>query len=98
MVAKNWPDRIGAPEVRQRRPVTRTVRLWYPEAMTKLEDIAKAISNLAPAELARFREWFDTFDAARFDDRIERDAASGKLDKLADQSLEDLRDGRVREL
>ena len=54
--------------------------------MTKLEDIEKAISKLAPTELARFREWFDQFDAALFDERIERDAAGGKLDKLAEQA------------
>jgi len=66
--------------------------------MTKLEDIEKAISKLAPTELARFREWFDQFDAALFDERIERDAAGGKLDKLAEQALKDLRNGRTREL
>lgn len=66
--------------------------------MTKLEDLEKAISKLAPAELARFREWFDRFDAALFDERIGRDAADGKLDELAEQALKELRSGRAREL
>ena len=66
--------------------------------MTKLEEIEKAVAGLAPNDLARFREWFDTFDGARFDEKIERDAASGKLDRLADQAIADFRKGRAREL
>ncbi len=66
--------------------------------MTKLEEIEKAVAGLAPDDLARFREWFDTFDGARFDEKIERDAASGKLDRLADQAIADFRKGRAREL
>ena len=63
-----------------------------------LSDLEKAVATLAPDDLARFRAWFDEFDAARFDEKIERDAASGKLDRLADAALADLQDGRVREL
>ena len=65
--------------------------------MTKLEEIEKAVAGLAPDDLARFREWFDTFDGARFDEKIERDAASGRLDRLADQAIADFRKGRARE-
>ena len=50
--------------------------------MTKIEDIEKAVEQLSPEELARFREWFEEFDARVFDAKIERDAKSGKLDKL----------------
>jgi hypothetical protein len=50
--------------------------------MTKIEDIEKAVEQLSPEELARFREWFEEFDARVFDEKIERDAKSGKLDKL----------------
>jgi hypothetical protein len=66
--------------------------------MTKLEDIEIAVAGLAPDELALFREWFEAFDGARLDEKIERDAASGKLDRLADQALADFRNGRAREL
>ena len=66
--------------------------------MSTVEDIEKAVSNLPPDDLARFRRWFEEFDAARFDARIERDAASGKLDRLADEALTDMRAGRAREL
>ena len=70
----------------------------YRPAMTSLEDIEKAIAELAPGELARFRAWFEEFQAARFDEKIERDAANGKLDRLADAAVEDFRKGRAREL
>jgi hypothetical protein len=50
--------------------------------MTKIEDIEKAVERLSPEELARFRAWFDAFDARLFDEKIERDAKAGKLDKL----------------
>jgi hypothetical protein len=63
-----------------------------------IEDIEKAVSKLPPDQLAEFRAWFETFDAARYDEKIERDAKSGRLDRLADQALDDLRKGRAREL
>ncbi len=66
--------------------------------MTKLEDIEKAVAELAPSELARFRAWFAEFDAVRFDEKIERDARSGKLDQLAEKALAEFRSGRAREL
>ena len=66
--------------------------------MIKVEDIERAISALAPAELAKFRAWFEAFEAERFDARIARDAASGKLDRLAEAAVDDLQAGRVREL
>ena len=66
--------------------------------MTSVEDIEKAVAELAPDQLARFRTWFDEFEAERFDRRIERDANSGKLDRLAEQALSDFRAGRAREI
>ena len=67
-------------------------------AMSNVEEIEKAVESLPPGELARFRAWFDAFDAARFDQRIERDAREGKLDTLAEQALTARRDGLAREL
>jgi hypothetical protein len=62
-----------------------------------LKEIEAAIEKLATREFDRFRDWFDAFDA-RFDAKIERDAASGKLDALADAALTEHREGRTREL
>ena len=63
-----------------------------------IEDLEKAVATLPPDQLARFREWFEAFDAARFDEKIERDAKAGKLDRLAEQALADHAQGRAREL
>jgi hypothetical protein len=41
--------------------------------MTTAEDIEKAVKQLAASELARFRAWFEVFDAGRFDAAIARD-------------------------
>lgn len=66
--------------------------------MTKLEDIEKAVTELTPEQLAQFRDWFEAFDAARFDEKIARDAQSGRLDALAERAREDYRKGHAREL
>jgi hypothetical protein len=64
--------------------------------MTTAEDIEKAVEQLAPRELARFRAWFETFGARQFDTAIERDARAGKLDAHAEEAL--AAHGRSREL
>jgi hypothetical protein len=66
--------------------------------MTIVDDIKEAVSNLAPGELARFRSWFEAFDEARFDQKIERDAQGGNLDGFVEQALADFRQGRTREI
>lgn len=52
-----------------------------------IEDIEKAVSKLPPDQLAKFRDWFEAFDAVHFDQKIERDAKAGKLDRLAEEAL-----------
>jgi hypothetical protein len=63
-----------------------------------LEEIELAVSKLSPEQLARFCTWFEAFDATQFDRKIERDIKTGKLDKLADEALEDFRKGHARKL
>jgi hypothetical protein len=62
-------------------------------AMMTVEDIERAVSKLPADDLARFRAWFEEFDAACFDRKIELDAESGKLDRLAEQAIADFRPG-----
>jgi hypothetical protein len=66
--------------------------------MREIEEIERAIANLPPDELAQFRAWFEEFEAARFDEKLERDAAGGKLDSLAEEAVREFRKGRTREL
>jgi hypothetical protein len=62
--------------------------------MSTIEEIADAVRRLSSAELAAFRAWFAEFDGARWDRQIEQDVAAGRLDALADEALDDLRQGR----
>jgi len=63
-----------------------------------IEDLEKAVAKLPPEQFAEFRAWFEALDAARFDQKIERYAKAGKLDRLADEAIDDYRKGRAREL
>ena len=64
-----------------------------------VEDIEKAVANLTVDELAKFRAWFDAFDAERFDRKIAGDAGSGgRLDRLAEEALAEFRAGRANEM
>lgn len=62
------------------------------------EDIERAIERLAPDDLARFRAWFERFDAERFDKALEQDAQAGKLDSFAEEALDAYRAGQTRDL
>jgi len=66
--------------------------------MTKLESLEEEIKKLSPEELAQLREWLLERDAEEWDREIERDAASGKLDKLFEKSVADHRAGKSREI
>ena len=63
-----------------------------------IHEIEQAITELSPNELARFRQWFEEFDAEIWDKQFARDAKSGKLDKLADKAKSDFRAGKAKEL
>jgi hypothetical protein len=66
--------------------------------MKTVEEIEKAVEELPPDKLAKFRAWFEGFDAALFDRKVERDLKNGKFDKMADEAVADFKKGRSREL
>lgn len=66
--------------------------------MTKIDDIKQAVAQLSADEMKAFRAWFDELQEQLWDEQIERDEKAGKLDKLAQYGLEDLRTGSVRDL
>lgn len=66
--------------------------------MTALERIETEIKQLPPHELAKFRQWFTTFDNDAWDTQIERDAATGKLNTLAEEALAEYRSGIAIEI
>lgn len=65
--------------------------------MTKIEQIQADIEKLDPAEIAKLRDWLEELDARLFDEKIERDAKSGKLDKLIADAKADHKAGRTEE-
>jgi hypothetical protein len=62
--------------------------------MTTVEDIENAAATRTPEQLAKFRAWFEEYDARLFDERIERDAKAGKLDALVSNARANHRTGR----
>jgi hypothetical protein len=67
-------------------------------AMTTVSEIEEAVRRLSRADLAAFREWFDRFDAEAWDRQFEDDVREGRLDHLANEAIEDLREGRCTDL
>jgi hypothetical protein len=64
--------------------------------MSTVQEIERAVTDLSPEELSRFRAWFAEFDAQAWDRQIAEDVAAGRLDALAEEALADLRAGRTR--
>lgn len=59
--------------------------------MATARQIEHEVESLPPNELKAFRQWFESFDADKWDEQFEVDAQAGKLDALADQAIAELR-------
>jgi hypothetical protein len=66
--------------------------------MRTVEEIEDAVRQLSSTDLAAFRAWFAELDAAAWDRQIKEDVAAGRLDALADEALNDLRQDRCTDL
>jgi len=66
--------------------------------MSKVQQLEDQVSKLSPQELERFRAWYSKFDADEWDRQIEHDAASGNLDRLAEDALQAHRAGSASAL
>ncbi|MFN0196670.1 MAG: hypothetical protein ACKVT0_07980 [Planctomycetaceae bacterium] len=66
--------------------------------MNKVQAIENEVQRLTCDELAAFREWFQEFDNQAWDEQIEKDAKSGKLESMSAKSLAAHRRGESREL
>ena len=66
--------------------------------MTTVSEITGAVRQLPKRELARFRKWFAEYDAAAWDEQLDRDVAAGRLDKLAREAEREVRAGRATAL
>lgn len=50
--------------------------------MDLVEEIEAAIANLAPDDYRRLAEWFREREQTRWDEQLDQDSASGRLDFL----------------
>jgi hypothetical protein len=66
--------------------------------MGTIREIEDAIRRLSPQDLTSFREWFAEFDAEAWDRELQDDAAAGRLDSLANEAIDDAREGRCKDL
>ena len=56
------------------------------------------IPGVSRDELSAFRNWFLEFDAEAWDRQFEQDVQAGRLDRLADEALDEFREGRCTDL
>ncbi|MGA2062922.1 MAG: hypothetical protein ABSG67_20810 [Thermoguttaceae bacterium] len=64
--------------------------------MTSIEQIEQAVASLPLDEYRQFRNWFIERDWAAWDQQIEADSISGKLDFLMREAEEEKQQGRLR--
>jgi len=63
-----------------------------------VQELTPLIDKLSPAELDELEVHLQELRAQKWDEQIERDAESGKLDALAEKAKENFAAGRFREI
>jgi hypothetical protein len=63
----------------------------------RVEEIEAAINGLPPEEYRRIVQWFRELDQARWEEQMDRDSASGKLDFLFGEAESESAQGLLRE-
>ena len=66
--------------------------------MTRVQVVEQEVKKFDKASLIAFRNWFRKYDAAAWDDQIENDVRSGKINKLAREALRSHKTGKTKEL
>lgn len=66
--------------------------------MSKVEELEKAIDALPEEEYIRLRQWFSEKDWLKWDQQIEADSKSGKLNFLLQEALEAKSKNKLRKL
>jgi len=64
--------------------------------MIKVQEIQAAIESLPRREYVRLRQWFSNRDWEQWDEQIAADSASGKLDFLVREALDEKTKGRLK--
>ena len=65
--------------------------------MNRVEEIEEAIDRLRPEDFRRLAQWFRERDQTQWDEELDRDSASGKLDFLFEEAWKESREDHLRE-
>jgi hypothetical protein len=66
-------------------------------AVSKVEEIERAVEQLAPPDFARFAAWIDARHHAEWTQQLDREAAGGKLDFLFEEAEAERLEGQLRD-
>ena len=66
--------------------------------MGSITEIEAAIKKLPQKQFAALRRWFAEIDAENWDRQFEKDVKAERLDKLANEALKALEEGRCTDL
>ena len=66
--------------------------------MSTVAEIENALQTLRVDDAWKVADWLQHYLDEKWDNQIDADIAAGRLDRLADQALEDHRAGRVKPL
>lgn len=66
--------------------------------MTKLEKIKQEIAALNESDRRQLAQWFAEFHSDLWENQIEADYATGRLDRAIGAARKELREGKVRPL
>ena len=65
--------------------------------MDRVEEIETAIAGLAPEEYRRLVDWFRTREQTRWDEQMDHDSVTGKLEFLFREAESESKQGLVRD-
>ena len=65
--------------------------------MSRVEEIEAAIDGLPPEEYGRIVQWFRAREQKRWDEQMDADSLTGKLDFLFDEAESESARGLLRE-
>lgn len=66
--------------------------------MSTVVEIEKALQTLPVQEARKIADWLQHYLDEKWDEQIDGDIASGRLDKLADTAMQDYHAGRTKPL
>ena len=66
--------------------------------MSKVDEIKAAIEALPQEDYAQLKRWFSEKEWEEWDQQIDADSESGKLDFLVKEALDEKAKGRLKEL